>query len=51
MRQPEIEERQVVMQWIVRALQTGNRKALGPNGYRMKDCVRFVIESPLFMEK
>jgi len=40
MRQPEIEERQVVMQWIVRA-----------NGYRMKDCVRFVIESPIFMEK
>ena len=32
-------------------LKMEGRKALGPNGYRMKDCVRFVIESPLFMEK
>lgn len=26
-------------------------KTLGPEGYRMKDCVRFVIESPIFLEK
>jgi len=32
-------------------LKRKGRKALGPEGYRMKDCVRFVIESPLFMEK
>ncbi len=32
-------------------LKMEGQKALGPNGYRMKDCVRFVIESPLFIEK
>ena len=32
-------------------LKREGRKALGPSGYRMKDCVRFVIESPLFMKK
>jgi hypothetical protein len=32
-------------------LKREGRKALGPNGYRMKDCVQFVIESPPFMEK
>ena len=32
-------------------LKDEGKKALGPGGYRMKDCVRFVIESPMFMEK
>jgi len=32
-------------------LKREGRKAFGPDGYRMKDCVQFVIESPLFMEK
>ena len=32
-------------------LKNEGKKALGAGGYRMKDCVRFVIESPMFMEK
>ena len=32
-------------------LKREGRAKLGPEGYRMMDCVRFVIESPLFMEK
>ncbi len=32
-------------------LENEGKKALGAGGYRMKDCVRFVIESPMFMEK
>ena len=32
-------------------LKTEGRTTLGPQGYRIKDCVRFVIESPLFLEK
>ena len=32
-------------------LKREGRKSLGPGGYRMTDCVRFVIESPMFMEK
>ena len=32
-------------------LKDEGKKARGPGGYRMKDCVRFVIESPMFMEK
>ncbi len=32
-------------------LKRKGRKVLGPKRYRMKDCVRFVIESPLFLEK
>ena len=32
-------------------LKREGRKALAPGGYRMKDCVLFVIESPLFLEK
>ena len=32
-------------------LKREGRKALGPQGYRMKDCVRFVVESPMFLEK
>jgi hypothetical protein len=32
-------------------LKKEGRKALAPEGYRMKDCVRFVIESPIFLEK
>ena len=32
-------------------LKREGRKALGSGGYPMKDCVRFVIESPLFLEK
>ncbi len=32
-------------------LKDEGKKALGAGGYRMKDCVRFVIESPMFMEK
>ena len=32
-------------------LKNKGKKVLGSGGYRMKDCVRFVIESPMFMEK
>ena len=32
-------------------LKKEGKKALGAGGYRMKDCVQFVIESPMFMEK
>ena len=32
-------------------LKNEGKKALGIGGYRMKDCIRFVIESPMFMEK
>ena len=32
-------------------LKRESEKALGPGGYRMKDCVQFVVESPIFMEK
>ena len=32
-------------------LKREGRKALAPEGYRMRDCVRFVIESPVFLEK
>jgi hypothetical protein len=32
-------------------LKNEGKKILGAGGYRMKDCVRFVIESPMFMEK
>jgi mono/diheme cytochrome c family protein len=32
-------------------LKNKGEKALGAAGYRMKDCVRFVIQSPMFMEK
>lgn len=32
-------------------LKREGRKALKPGGYRMRDCVLFVIESPLFLEK
>jgi hypothetical protein len=32
-------------------LKKEGKKALEVRGYRLKDCVRFVIESPIFMEK
>ena len=32
-------------------LKNEGRRVLGPQGYPMKDCVRFLIKSPLFMEK
>ncbi|MEE3055377.1 MAG: DUF1592 domain-containing protein, partial [Planctomycetota bacterium] len=32
-------------------LKKEGKKELGGGAYRMKDCVRFVIESPMFMEK
>ena len=32
-------------------LKNEGKKALGPGGYRMKDCVLFVVQSPMFMEK
>ncbi|NIP91982.1 MAG: DUF1588 domain-containing protein, partial [Akkermansiaceae bacterium] len=35
----------------VEYLKREGRRVLGPAGYRMKDCVRFVVESPLFLEK
>ena len=32
-------------------LRREGRRKLGADGYRMRDCVQFVIESPLFLEK
>ncbi len=32
-------------------LRREGRKKLGPDGYRMRDCLQFVIESPFFLEK
>ena len=32
-------------------LKNEGKKTLKPGGYRMKDCIRLVIESPMFMEK
>ena len=32
-------------------LKNEGKKVLGARGYRMKDCIQFVIESPMFMEK
>ncbi len=32
-------------------LRIEGKKQLKENGYRMKDCVRFVVESPMFLEK
>jgi hypothetical protein len=35
----------------VEYLKREGRKVLKPGGYRMRDCVLFVIESPMFLEK
>ena len=32
-------------------LRREGRKKLGPDGYRMRDCLQFIIESPFFLEK